>query len=157
MFTHNFDHPLYSRRWALSDWFQFYLKTQSCLVDLHLFWSTYCLEYPGHIQKKRTKIWILLYTMIKVKRTMYKTLICCRFGNFITHLPNMFTFMHLKCKLCWLINWISDLFLSKYAQFGPPGIFHHVDINWTVPVFISESYVLVYFIFVLIYTWDSLE
>ena len=23
MFTHNFDHPLYSTRWALSDWFQF--------------------------------------------------------------------------------------------------------------------------------------
>ena len=23
MFTHDFDHPLYSTRWALSDWFQF--------------------------------------------------------------------------------------------------------------------------------------
>ena len=23
MFTHNFDHPLYSTRWAMSDWFRF--------------------------------------------------------------------------------------------------------------------------------------
>ena len=23
LFTHGFDHPLYSTRWALSDWFQF--------------------------------------------------------------------------------------------------------------------------------------
>ena len=23
MFTHDFDHPLYSTRWALGDWFQF--------------------------------------------------------------------------------------------------------------------------------------
>ena len=26
MFTHNFDHPLYSTRWALSDWFQFLIE-----------------------------------------------------------------------------------------------------------------------------------
>ena len=41
----------------------FYLKTLSCLVDSRLFWSKYCLEYPGYIKKVK-KMWILLYTMI---------------------------------------------------------------------------------------------
>ena len=37
----------------------------------------------------------------------------------------MFIFMHFKC------NQVTDfLFLLKYAQFWPPCIFYHVDINW---------------------------
>ena len=80
----------------------FYLKAQSCVVDLHLFWSTYSLDYPGYIKKVK-KMWILLYTMIKVVHTLYNTIICCRFGTFIIHLPRIFTFMRLKCKQCWLI------------------------------------------------------
>ena len=88
MITYNFDHPLNSTRWTLSDWFQVLSektktktknktkqnknkkqtnkqtnKKQSFLVDLHLFWSTYCLEYPGYAKKVK-KMWILLYIMI---------------------------------------------------------------------------------------------
>ena len=87
---------------------KFYLKTRSCLVDWRLVWSTYWLEYPGYI--KKVKMWILLYTMLYVKHTLYKTIICCRFGNFVIHLPNMYTFMHLKCKLCWLVTKVVAFF-----------------------------------------------
>ena len=67
MFTHNFDHPLYSTRWALSDWFQFLFENTvlSGGFATVLINSTYCLEYPGYIKKVK-KLWILLYTMNKL-------------------------------------------------------------------------------------------
>ena len=31
MFTHNFEHPVYSTRWVLSDWFQFLFGGVFCI------------------------------------------------------------------------------------------------------------------------------
>ena len=135
----------------------FYLKTQSFLVDSHLFWSAYCLEYPGYI-KKVQKMWILLYITVWVKHTLYNTIICCRFGIFILHLPNMLTFMHLKFKLCSLITKLVTFFCWNMRNLNHTVYFTMWTLSEQIQ-FLFESCMSWYtkFIFVLIYICDCLE
>ena len=76
----------------MSDWLQFLFENAvlsggfaSVLIKI--------LFTISRVYQKVKKVWSLLYTMILVKHTLYNTIICCRFGNFIIHLPNIFTFM----------------------------------------------------------------
>ena len=123
MSTHNFDHHLYQLN-ANIEWLDpILIYKYSCLVDLYLFWSTYCLQYTGYIKKVK-KIWVLLYNIVKFCTPCIIPQFFCRSGIFIMYLTRMFTFMHLKCRECWLIIKLVILFLLKYAQFWLLCIFH---------------------------------
>ena len=102
MFTHDSDHPLYSTRWALSDWFQFSFENTVLSGRFASVLIKILFRISRVYQKSEENVDLTLCYDITYAHPVgpYNTITCCRFGNFIIHLPNIFTFMHLKCKLC---------------------------------------------------------
>ena len=70
----------------------------------------------------------------------------------------MFTFMHLKCKLCWLLTKLVTLFCWNIRNLDHPVYFTMWTLNEQFQ-FLFESRMSLYtkFVFVLIYTCDCLE
>ena len=100
MSTHNFDHPIYSTGWTLSDWFQFSFENTvlSCRFTFVLIDVLFRISM-GYLKKSEENADFTLH--YEVAQILCNTIICfCRFGIFIIHLPRMFTSMHLKCKQC---------------------------------------------------------